>query len=80
MNFGGVKIDMSFKEAQELDAMIKRNKPKAIVVKEYNFTLSDGSKPTPSILCPNCGEIISLQKGDFCQFCGQRLDRENIAL
>ena len=80
MNFSGVRLDMSFKEARELEEMIERNKAKAIGVKEYDFKLSDGRTPSPTYFCPNCEAMILLSDGDFCPKCGQRLDRENIAL
>lgn len=60
-----------------LNELIERNKPKAVRKYEY-----ETSGIEPSYLCPNCGEPIlaDVHSYEFCHHCGQRVDKDNIAL
>lgn len=53
----------------------ERDTAKEIVLKRYDFKMSDGSDPTPEELCPNCGASVRFGSEAFCQHCGQRLKR-----
>lgn len=53
----------------------ERDTAKEIVLKRYDFKMSDGSEPTPEELCPNCGASVKYGSEVFCQNCGQRLKR-----
>jgi hypothetical protein len=53
----------------------ERDTEKAVVIRKYDFKLSDGSEPSPEQTCPNCGESVSYGSERFCQYCGQRLKR-----
>ena len=75
MNFSGVRLDMSFKEAQELHEILERDKAMPIVVHEFE---NEGRKFTYHS-CPKCKENI-LGDSKFCQYCGQRIDAENKAI
>ena len=75
MNFSGVRLDMSFKEAKELDDILARNKAKPVEANKYISQGKEGYYYT----CPVCGEFV-YEGYEFCRTCGQRLDMENIAL
>lgn len=62
-----VQIEMTVVEASEINALIERDKPKAIRVESDVYC------------CPMCGNSVLLNYAKFCYKCGQRLDRENIA-
>ena len=77
MNFSGVRLDMSFKEAKELDALLARNKAKPAIHdvgenKDLDIKWS-------FYKCPTCGRILQ-ESDEYCSKCGQKIDRENNAL
>ena len=75
MNFSGVRLDMSFKEAKELDAILARDKAKP--ARKEDGAYNDTS--WTMYFCPTCNSII-YKEDKFCKYCGQRIDTENDAL
>lgn len=55
-----------------IEMLKERDKAKPLKKKYW----SPGMKPLPS--CPTCGEIVfSTVHGKFCEWCGQKLDKQN---
>ena len=77
---GTIDVRLSLDEVNEINELIDRNTAKAVKLHRYEVKMSDGTEISPTELCPTCGEITGYTKGTFCAMCGQRLDRENIAL
>lgn len=77
---GKITVTLSIAEANYYNTLEGKDKAKPIKLKKYDFKLSDGSDPTPDMLCPNCEASVTYEKGTFCPKCGQRLDRENTAI
>ena len=75
MNFSGVRLDMSFKEATELDAMLKRNKARPSIKGKGMHKGEEFVYYT----CPVCGMYL-FDEDNFCRDCGQRIDKENTEL
>lgn len=70
-----MQVRMTLEEANEYNELVERNKAMPIRVTEDD----DGKK---FYYCSNCNKCIGIadQIDDFCGRCGQRLDKENIAL
>lgn len=67
------EIKVSVDDINHLNTLIDRDEPKSPVVKRY---LADGGEYT---VCPICARLIS-DNYHFCSQCGQRIDRENVAI
>lgn len=72
---GKVALELTLEEVNTVNALIERDIAKAVVEDGYNRP--DGSWKT-IYRCPICREIIIEET--FCPKCGQRVDRDNIAL
>lgn len=72
---GTMSVPLTNEEVNEINALIARDEAKPIVVEHQSeeYTLYK---------CPACGgSLIGMTKRThFCEKCGQRIDRENIAL
>ena len=77
MLFGHVRLDtpLTIEDVNYYNSLEERDTAKEIVLKRYDFKMSDGSEPTPEELCPNCGASVRYGSEVFCQNCGQRLKR-----
>ena len=67
------EIKVSVDDINHLNALIDRDEPKPPVVKRYS---ADGGEYT---VCPVCARLVS-DNYHFCSQCGQRIDRENVAI
>ena len=64
-----MQVRMTLEEANHINALLDRDKAKAIVRDDkYDLTY-----------CPSCNGVV-FGDNTFCSKCGQRLDTENIAL
>lgn len=66
---GETTIKLTVEEFNELNKLIDRNEPKAVVKQYEDYDL---------YYCPICGHVV-LNGDNFCRECGQRVDSENIA-
>lgn len=66
-----VNLNMTVEKLNELNKIIERDRAKPIRQEEYAAFLMD--------YCPVCGEAL-IREANFCHKCGQRVDRETIAL
>ncbi len=81
MKFRKIEIEpMSWEEAEKMMELIRRDEAKPVIVKTYDFKLKDGSDPRPDEICPSCRKALTYVDGEFCPYCGQRVDKENEAL
>lgn len=72
---GALDVELTIEEVTYLNALIERDKEKAVVRKDWEI---DDSTYT-DYKCPVCN--TNTRSGDnFCSKCGQRIDRDNIAL
>jgi NAD-dependent SIR2 family protein deacetylase len=71
MEFGRVEAYMTMEEAVNINDLLERDKPKAVI--QLKGAMEDYFK------CPKCKELV-YKKSKFCSACGQRLDTENFAL
>lgn len=73
---GKIAVELTIEQVNEINALIERNKPRAL--KKYVY--SDPSlKPTS--LCPACEHTLILTDSvSFCPRCGQALDKDNYEL
>lgn len=66
-----VNLNMTVEKLNELNKIIERDRAKPIRQEAHAAFLMD--------YCPVCGEGL-IREANFCHMCGQRVDRETIAL
>lgn len=72
---GFIDVKMNMEEAVKINALIERDKAKALDVEEWEFE----GEPRKTYRCPVCRRTHYSNSGEFCEKCGQRLDIENVA-
>lgn len=75
MKYERLTCELSWEEVAYLEGLKKRDVAKPIVEHEFEW---DGRKHKV-YKCPVCDETLG-SRDAFCGICGQRVDRENIAL
>ena len=73
---GKITVELTIEQVNEINALIEKNKPRAL--KKYVY--SDTNLKSTN-LCPVCGRTLILLDDDgFCPRCGQSLDKDNYEL
>lgn len=65
---------MRMSAVSRLNELIARDE--AMPIAEQYYEITDHT----SYICPVCKGYVDTDRDNFCRICGQRLDRENIAL
>ena len=73
---GALDVELTVEEVTLINTLIERDTPKAVVKSDWE---SSEGKTYTSYKCPECDNSIA-KSDKFCDQCGQRLDRDNIAL
>ena len=74
---GNIDISLSFDEIVEINTLIDRDIAKPM--EEVKYTLEGEERSY--YRCPICQDsLICIDSLHFCSKCGQRIDKENIAL
>lgn len=71
---GKMSVELTLEQANEINALIERNKPRAI--RQYVYSI-EGIEP--SDICPVCEHGLPFID-KFCPHCGQALDKDNYEL